>query len=181
MVDQVLTTIADKLRNVIGRLTDIDTDEVVIDGLTKVDPEEDMEFVQGKTCVTLVNLEEEKVMQGKSHAYNNKLFLNLSVMISARPAKDGSREDNYLLAVKKIADVMGYLRNESVWTVQNTPELGSIADKLIFEMQNLDFKQITDIWSRLGNEIQPAVLYKVKVVNVAEFVDSPRSILGFNG
>lgn len=122
-------------------------------------------------CMTLVNIEEERVFKsnktkmtdndGKIISVNPEIKLNLYILIS-------SHFDKYTTGLNFLSAVIRFFQTISVFTRENTPSLNSGIEKLVVELYTLDFEQQNHLWGALGSRYLPSVMYKVRLLRVQE-------------
>ena len=60
--------------------------------------------------------------------------------------------------------LISILQGQPLWDQNNTPGLPQGIEKLIFEMESLDFHQQSHIWGHLGGRYLPSVVYKLRMI-----------------
>lgn len=63
-----------------------------------------------------------------------------------------------------LTTAISILQGQPLWDHQNTPGLPDGLQKLIFEMESLDFHQQSHIWGHLGGKYLPSVVYKLRMI-----------------
>ncbi len=56
----------------------------------------------------------------------------------------------------------------NVFTPFTHPSLDPGIEKLVFELYNLSFEQLNQVWGMLGGKYYPSVLYKMRVISIDE-------------
>jgi len=131
-------------------------------GLAVVDP--------NKIIATLVNIERETAMginhrvldinQGKNALSNPPVYINFYVLFSSVYTGD-----NYTEGLKFIASIIDFFQTNLIIDHANAPMLNSDIEKLIFEIVNLDFQSLSQLWGIIGGKYMPSVLYKVRMLS----------------
>ena len=119
---------------------------------------------QNKVVLTLINLEPETTLR----ANPTQVVGNTSTEIRPQPYNLHvlicSNFDDYKEALKFLDTVLLFfqthpLLNSSVFS--NMPEG---IDKIMFEMESLNYAQMHDIWTAIGANHQLSVVYKIRVM-----------------
>lgn len=165
MIEQTLEFIRTQLSN--DATLDLNANEIVADNLHILhnDPNKEGLFL------SLVNLEEEATMKNKPNyvRVNNQLrrmeppmVLNLYVLFAFKLS-------TYTKSITKLSDLISFFQTHKWFTFNDISDVQNFdppIDRLIFEMYNMNFEQLNHIWSVLGGNHYPSVLYKIRVVKV---------------
>ncbi len=188
MINKVLTVLQDQILNYLTLQENLisSTDDSI--RLTNiVDNIGNFEIMENSLGLTLVNIEEERVMKSqKSFAtasngqiahVNPEIKLNLYILISARFAE-------YKTSLQYISEIFLFFQGKSVFTPENTPGLHSSIEKIIVELFTLDFEQQNHLWGTLGAKYIPSILYKLRMVIIQSGIidrqGSPISIINIS-
>ena len=124
-----------------------------------------------KIIATLVNVERETAMgvtpsfginQNNKHIVSNPpVNLNMYVLFTTL-----SGGKNYPEAIKFLSSVIEFFQGTLALTHQNAPSLHKDIEKISFEMVNLDFHALSQLWGSLGAKYMPSVLYKLRMVSI---------------
>ncbi len=123
-----------------------------------------------KIIVSLVNIEKENVF-GASHTFlsnqngkhgkiNPAININLYVLFSSVFSGE-----NYSEGLKFISSVIEFFQSNLVMDHSNTAMLNSGIQRLTFEMVNLGFQELGQLWGVIGGKYMPSVLYKVRMLS----------------
>ncbi|MFN0037157.1 MAG: DUF4255 domain-containing protein [Saprospiraceae bacterium] len=180
MLLEVLNAIKDKLNNHIAPLVgkNPEQDKVVKledvarlakgpEGSNDVEGEE----ANASIFITLANIEEENALKnnypmkeqgGVLIASKPVLFLNLYLLIAAN-------FNRYDEALKHISFVLGFFQANKTMTVAlpNFPDPCT----LTFNLHNISFEHLNNLWVVMGGQYRPSVLYKTKLLLVQESVE----------
>lgn len=63
-----------------------------------------------------------------------------------------------------LTTAISILQGQPLWNHQNSPDLPEGIQKLVFEMESLDFHQQSHIWGHLGGKYLPSVVYKLRMI-----------------
>lgn len=125
--------------------------------------------------MALINVEEERVF--KSHnrhvvtpsqvtSYSEpELRLTLHIMVAAAATSSGS---NYEEALKSLTAVVTFFQSRGSFTATKYPALDTGIEKLVVELETVDYEAQNNIWSALGGKFQPSVQYRVRLVPIHE-------------
>jgi hypothetical protein len=131
--------------------------------------------LNNRTVVTLVNYNEEGTLRNvpnrriegdRSYLQQPSVSLNLFLLFS-------NTRNNYEEALKDISKVLEYFQSHRVFTQSNTdynrakyPNLDNF--QFHMDLHSISFEDLNYIWGSLGGKQYPSVLYKLRVVNIAE-------------
>jgi hypothetical protein len=139
--------------------------------------------------MTVVNVEEESALKngrtftrwpdGVARYENRPVYLNLYVLLTANFPGGVPPNNNYIQALQRLARVVTFFQGKNTFTpatspVALPPELSDMANpaianlKLTVEIYTLTFEQINHLWGSLGGRQIPFVMYKVRLVMIAE-------------
>ncbi len=119
--------------------------------------------------ITLVNIEEDRISKNPNGIYrqvdkviksNPKILLNLYVLFSSTLA--------YTVALSRISNVIQCFQSNNFFTTASFPSLDPKIEKLHLELYTMNFEQVNHLWSTLGGKYLPSVLYKMKLVTIAD-------------
>ena len=85
-----------------------------------------------------------------------------------------SNLDDYKEALKRISQVVAFFHSHPVFTPENAPGLDQNIEKLIMELDSINFEQLYNLWSAFGGDYLPSVLYKLRMVTI---FDEPKAIV----
>lgn len=126
---------------------------------------------QNKLVLSLINIEKEtakpyysgnqKQSDGSYSIENRQERYNLSVLLSAN-------FNDYNEALKFLNAGISFFQTYPIFDKNNFSTLPSNLEKLVFEMDKIDFHQMHNLWTSLGANYQPSVVYKVSIVSKLE-------------
>lgn len=163
MINTIFTSIAEELNQHFSGKFGLSEDKVIVSALpesgsTPTPTNED------NLVVSLVNIEQER-LSNKSMAGVDKKPVNLYLyMLFAA----GFTENNYEEALKLLSATIAFFQSKSVFTHNNTPTLPHAAEKLIFEMVNLNIQELSQLWGIQGGKYYPSVLYRARIITIKE-------------
>lgn len=165
MIDVSLQFIRDEINKYIqSKLSLIDS--VKLDNISKVLEDSGAEK---KIYLSLLNLEEDRLSRNPENfvkvdskiIYKNpKLFLNVYCLFTTN--------QNYEEGLKQLSLIFKFFQHMNVFTPFTHPSLDPGIEKLVFELYNLNFEQLNQVWGMLGGKYYPSVLYKMRVITIDE-------------
>ena len=72
--------------------------------------------------------------------------------------------NNYPEALKFLSNTISFFQRHPVFDHNNTPELDSRIDKLVLDIENLNIKDLSTLWSAITGKYLPSIIYKVRMV-----------------
>lgn len=169
MIDTAINQLAGLLNQYLKRTFELSEDIVVVSNIL----EQDGGIVPGinnKVVVFLVNIQKDNEAYRSNPAPTGPIssitsyppvYLNLYVMIAAHFG--GS---TYPEALKFISNTIAFFQRRPVFDRQNTPELDRNIDKLVLDIESLNFNDLSNLWSVLSGKYLPSVLYKIRMVAI---------------
>ncbi|MCK8521374.1 DUF4255 domain-containing protein [Aquimarina sp. D1M17] len=137
----------------------------IVDGTETTEEEESSGVV-----ITLVNIEEDRISKNPDGIYrqgdrviksNPKILVNLYVLFSVNLS-------TYTTALSRISNVIQCFQSTNFFTSAEFPTLDENIEKLHLELYTMNFEQINHLWSTLGGKYLPSVLYKMKLITIAD-------------
>jgi hypothetical protein len=173
MINKVLTTLQREIQDYLKRSFQTGTEDIIVLS-SIVSSKGDIAIPEDKLGLSLVHIEEERVFRAQtaftvapdrtiSHM-NPEIKLNLYVLVSANCLT----RNTYGSGLKYLSAVIEFFQGKNVFDARNTPLLDPLIEKLIVELQSLDFEQQNHLWATLGAKYLPSVLYKVRMVVIQE-------------
>lgn len=130
-----------------------------------------VEIPDNNLGLSLVNIEEERIVRDVvSHRVNPDLSvshvnpeirLNLLVLFAAH-------FNDYKTGLQFISGLIRFFQKKSVFTPDNSPALPDGVERLVVELQQLNFEQQNNLWAVLGTKYLPSVLYKIRAISIQE-------------
>ena len=87
------------------------------------------------------------------------LYLNLYVMVAGNFS--GS---NYPESLKFLSNAVSFFQRQPVFDQQSTPDLDRRISKLVLDIENLNFQDLSSLWGIYSGKYLPSILYKVRMV-----------------
>jgi len=155
MIHEIIPLIAGELKEYLESKFDVIDDIVKIGNL--MNPDGTMAILEdNKVIITLVNVERDgsNLMGGDSFIKGDlPVHINIYLMFSAYHL-------DYAEALKLLSGVIGFF--------QANPTFFHEGNNMKIELQNFDFKELSNIWSILGAKYLPSVVYKIRTIDMDE-------------
>ncbi len=172
MIDKALEVIKKDIHDYLVRLPELNvTSETVVHITPVVKFNGDIAVPDNSLGLTLVNVEEERVMKsreavtltsaGEVSHLNPAVKLNLYVLITANFT-------NYATGLGFLSGAIRFFQGKNVFTPRNTPGLNGSIEKLIADLFTLNFEQQNHLWGALGAKYLPSVMYKIRMLTIQE-------------
>ena len=115
---------------------------------------------------TLLRIEEDKTLnkvggwQG-NFGRNTPTLINLYLLSSA--SHTGKQ---YPDGVNLISWILQYFITNNKFTQSELPNLPSDVDSITFELQNMDVRDLSNLWGSMGSKLLPHVCYKIGMIPI---------------
>ena len=168
MIRETLLFLRDQINNYLKLKLEITENMVIIDNV--ITQSGDLNATE--LSLSLVNVEEEKIHKTQSpyktsndsvNMVNPEIKLNLYILLAANFGTN-----NYEEALRFLSHVITFFQGQQVFNHQNAPALDANIEKLIMELVTLSFEQQNHLWGFVGAKYIPSVLYKVRLIRIAE-------------
>lgn len=151
------------------------TDPVVLHNIAEDNASNTTSGPSDQIYLTLVNVEEETLLKNTA-GYNPSLApgtkqmppmrINLYLLFSFK-------SQHYKDALDSLSAVMGYCQSKKVWNQQNTvvPAFNSLSNQdfeFTLDLHNISFEDSNNMWGNLGGRQLPFVIYKLRMVTLAQ-------------
>lgn len=171
MIDKALNFLLEELNSFLGRRFQSNETLVVLSSLVNPDGTAPLP-IENKIVLTLANVEREsaaansvglsRAIQAPSSRVSPPLNLNLYVLVAANFG------NNYAESIKSLSHAVAFFQAKPVFTAQGSATFPRELQRLSFEMVNLDFSQLNNLWAAQGAKYLPSVVYKVRMVTIQE-------------
>ena len=71
---------------------------------------------------------------------------------------------NYGEALKFLSATISFFQRNPFFTSQNSPDLDHRIARIALEIENLNFKDLSSLWTVLSGKYLPSVLYKIRMI-----------------
>ncbi|MCB9285191.1 MAG: DUF4255 domain-containing protein [Lewinellaceae bacterium] len=164
MMDQVLSVVVNDLNHILKQRIGIAEDVVELSALANPNNSGATQGTNKIRC-SLINVEQEQInlnaSAGRPVKNNPPTILNLFVLFSVYQPAD------YREALKAFSSVLGYFQAKPLFSHQNTPAFPANVDKITVESINLERSEMSHIWTAIGSEHLPFILYKWRMLSTA--------------
>lgn len=151
-------------------LFNLPEDAAVVAGLVEQDGSVEP-HVHNKLVVSVVNIEKEALPAtfSRSASSDNTLatigfppiHLNVYLLISANyPGK------NYTEALKFISHAALFFQGNPIFTHENTPDMAPSLSKITMDIENLNMRDLSSLWSVVSGKYLPSILYKMRMITL---------------
>lgn len=178
MIDILLIHVRDLLNQNFKNQYGVSDNKVVVSNLLdnlSTSPAE----LENKIVCFLLSIEQETILKNKNGRAGGSsggvmdkfapLYLNLQVVFCAN-----FKSKNYLEGLNYLSQTISFFHQNRIINLGNIQGLSNKTDKISFELSNLSYDNLSQIWSAIGSKVLPAAIYKVGLVI---FDDTPiRSI-----
>jgi hypothetical protein len=170
MIDAAINHIADHLNQYLKRSFDLNEDVVVISNILEQDGTISPN-VENKLVLFLINVEKDttpfRSSKGNLSGLNRSIvtyppiYLNLYLMVAGH-----FNGKNYPEALKFLSNAIIFFQRCPVLDHDNTPAMDSRIEKLVLEIENLNIKDLSTLWSAITGKYLPSIIYKVRMVTI---------------
>lgn len=164
MIHQALSILAEELNLYLTRSMGGGTSQnlVSLAGLTSNTKEE----AKNALIITLINVQEEKAKPNLRPSIELSkqlppLQLNLHMLLTAS-------FQNYPSSLKMLSATLFFFQSKPLFTIENTPSLAGSVTRISAEIVNHNSQELSSIYSMLGTNYQPSLVYKFSVLGINE-------------
>ncbi len=174
MINEALTFLCHELNTYIKVLFNINEDKVVLSSPLTSQGLNNAKNTD-KLIITLVNIEQEATIRnslpGKIHSHPNPGIKSGDIAIHNSPALNinlhllfSTSFNDYQESLKFISCTLSFFQSKGVFTHQNAPLLNTNIEKLVVELENINYQNSNYLWAMLGSNYTPSVIYKVRML-----------------
>ena len=171
MINSAILHITNYLNQFLKRTFDLNEDIVALSNIVEQDGNVATN-VTNKLVVFLVNIEKdstpgnlpkrETTQSDKAVMGYPPVHLNLYLMFAAHFSGN-----NYSEALKFLSHTISFFQRNPVFDHQNTPDLDNRIAQLTLDIENLNIKDLSSMWTILSGKYLPSILYKVRMLTFA--------------
>ena len=168
MIDAAISHIAGQLNQYLKRSFDLNEDIVVISNILEQDGTV-ASNVDNKLVMFLINVEKDTTPLRPRNSHTTGLdrsvisyppiYLNLYLMVAGH-----FNGNNYPEALKFLSNTISFFQRRPVFDHENTPDLDHRIEKLVLDIENLNIKDLSTLWSAITGKYLPSIIYKVRMV-----------------
>lgn len=128
--------------------------------------------IDDKIVVSLVNIEEERIardpeiykkqLDGTIQIVKPEVKLNLFLLITAYFPSD------YNESLKMLSLIIGFFQKKNTFNTSNSPGLDARIKDMNLGLYTLNMEQQNHLWGSIGAKYLPSVLYKMRLISIAE-------------
>lgn len=166
MIHNVMTLIAQQLNEFMRNELNLSEDVVVVNSLVDLKGDPNMQ-IENRVCLFLQRIEEEKV--AKSGGFQANPGMPPPVRVSLHIVFAANFPDpNYREALRFISLVLEFFQGRGTFDRSNAPGLPPGLDKLTFDLADLDYQEMNNLWSLIGAKYIPSLVYKVRMLTFSQ-------------
>lgn len=164
MLDLAATFLRDQLNSYLASRTGSGTVQVELSRL--VDDSGKVAFPDESLALTLVNIEEDRVLCSQAPEYiirdgqqiraEPDLRLNLVFLIAANFR-------SYDQGLKYLTHALACFQAQPTFRAETHPAMSGLS-QLTMELQTLTFEQLNQLWGFIGTKQMPSIVYRARVV-----------------
>lgn len=165
MIHLAINHLAFELNQFLRRSSIAPEDIVVVSNPVESDGKPD-QFTANKVVLFLAGIERDtlpgRASDSRALSGSAPTYLNLSLMVAANFT--GQR---YIEALKYLSGVIGFFQQNPVFDRHSSPALDPGIEKLILDIENLEKRELSNVWGLFGGKYMPSVLYRVRMISIA--------------
>jgi len=169
MIHQVLPAIVRELTDYLEAKFGISDDQVVLGNVVNQDGS--LAIDGNKLVVSLINISRDGSL-GSTKSFggndNPPVYINLYVIFAAVYNQSNISSQDYLESLKMISGVISFFQGHNAFDAHNTPDFPSGALKVICEIENIEFRELVNLWSVSGAKYVPSIVYRFRSLNMEE-------------
>lgn len=168
MINQAISLLTTSLNQYLRRQFDLAEDVAIPSNIVEHDGAV-VPHTNNKVLISLVNIEKQAIQgnlrhnagasDGKSESSYPPVHLNLYLMFTANFSGT-----NYAEALKFLSQVVGFFQSNPVFNHDNAPDLDRRIEKLTMDIENLNMKDLSSLWTIISGKYMPSILYKVRMI-----------------
>ncbi|MBT8339633.1 MAG: DUF4255 domain-containing protein [Desulfatitalea sp.] len=168
MIYAAVFHITSQLNQFLKRSFDLNEDIVVVSNIVEQDGSIATN-VANRIVASLINIEKDTAPGGRpitapregqpSAASYPPVHTNLYLLFAGN-----FNGKNYAEALKFLSHTISFFQRNPLFTQQNSPELDHRIAKLSLDIENLNIKDLSSLWSVLSGKYLPSVLYKIRMI-----------------
>ena len=169
MIHQVLPAIVNELSEYLSSKFGIGDDQVVLGNIVNQDGS--LAVDGNKLVISLINIARDASkgnLQSVGDGGTPPVYVNLYVMFSAVYNQSNINSQDYLEALKIISGVISFFQAHNAFDPHNCADFPSDGTKVHFEIENVEFRELVNLWSLSGAKYVPSILYRIRSINMEE-------------
>jgi hypothetical protein len=173
MIHLALQQIAFELNQFLRRSSVLGEDIAILANPVEADGRQD-QLIVNKIILFLAGIERDTLptRTGDAHSLlrTAPAFLNLHLVVAAN-----FTGKSYPDALKYLSRTIGFFQQQPVFDRNSNPAMDAGIDKLILDMQNLDRRELNNLWGMFGGKYLPSVSYRVRMIGIDPRCRRPES------
>jgi hypothetical protein len=169
MIHQVLPAIVRELTEYLESRFGISEDQVVLGNVVNQDGS--LAVDGNKLVVSLINIARDG-SKGSATGFggnnNPPVFVNLYVIFAAVYNQSNISSQDYLESLKVISGVISFFQGRCMFDAHSTPDFPPDAGKVVCEIENVEFRELVNLWSLSGAKYVPSIVYRFRSLNMEE-------------
>ncbi|MEM0997913.1 MAG: DUF4255 domain-containing protein [Bacteroidota bacterium] len=183
MIHQVLPAIVNELIDYLDSKFGISDDQIVLGNIVNQDGS--LAVDGNKLVVSLVNIARDGAkgnLRQVGSTDTPPVYINLYVMFSAVYNQSNINSQDYLEALKLISGVISFFQANNVFDSHNSSDFPADGARCHVEIENVEFRELVNLWSLSGAKYVPSILYRMRSINMEEdlVTDEIPPIAGIN-
>lgn len=172
MIDKALNIITDFLNQELKMVYGLSSDVVIVSSLVNPDGSVSKN-IENKIVVSVINIEQETFLKSLSNykptagnLYGKvapPINLNLYLLISANYSSS-----NYLESLKMLSTVITSFQANPYFAKNEHPNMAALLEKLTLEIYNVPITELSHIWSSIGANYIPSIVYRARIITLQE-------------
>lgn len=168
MIYAAIGHVTSQLNQHLKRSFGLNEDIVVVSNIIEQDGSLSVN-VTNRIVACLINVEKDTAAGGRATAATHTsqptclthppVHINLYLLFAGN-----FNGKNYMEALKFLSNTISYFQRNPIFTSSNSPELDPRISKLALDIENLNIKDLSSLWSVLSGKYLPSVLYKIRMV-----------------
>ena len=169
MIHQVLPAVVNEMRAYLESKFGLAEDQVVLGNIVNQDGS--LAVDGNKLVVSLINIARAgtkgslKSIGGNDHP---PVYVNLYVVFAAVFNQSNINSADYLESLKMISGVVSFFQGRNSFDQHDTSDFPADAVKVYVEMENIEFRELVNLWSLSGAKYVPSVVYRLRSLNMEE-------------
>lgn len=169
MIHQVLPAIVRELTEYLESKFGISDDQVALGNIVNQDGS--LAVDGNKLVVSLINISRDGSLGAVRNLGGNEnppVYVNLYVLFAAVFNQSNISSQDYLESLKMISGVISFFQGRNYFDGHNTPDFPADAGKVVTEIENIEFRELVNLWSLSGAKYVPSVVYRLRSLNMEE-------------
>ena len=166
MIHQVLPTVIGELNEYLQSRFGMGDDQIVLGNIVNQDGS--LAVDGNKLVVSLINIERDGTKGPMSALGSNRppVYINFYVTFSAVYNSNNINNSDYVESLKIISGVISFFQGYPAFDAHNTPDWPDEAGKVQVSIENVEFRELVNLWSLTGAKYVPSIVYRFRSLNM---------------